>query len=46
MVREAGCPSDLSTSRAPVFSLTTRMWKASAPIRLITISWTIRTTSL
>ena len=30
----------------PVFSLTMKRWKTSAPIRLMTISWTMRTTSL
>ncbi len=42
----AACPSEISSSSRPVFSLTMKRWNASAPIRLMTISWTMRTTSL
>ena len=39
-------PREISSSSCAVFSPTMKTWKASAPIRLITISWTMRTTSL
>jgi hypothetical protein len=45
VVTGALVPSEVSSSSWPVLSLTTKMWKASAPMRLMTISWTMRMTS-
>ena len=45
LVTGALAPSEVSSSSWPVLSLTMKRWKASAPIRLMTISWTMRMTS-